>query len=813
MKRSICFISCILLVMTIFMTAPYALDGSGKVHVISPYAAGVADGSAYFPMQNAFDAQPVLDEVSKELVDVGDGQDAPYYADRYGYIDFGPEWEKIRITSTWTKYRTWSGGDHTEYIEVWWDDDKDSVNDNGFIEPNINFNSAKGLNSLNEEQWAEDGNFVSDPITPKARFLILHSPLNMTNRAKEYAIIGYLEQGTNTNVVVGDLNIDGDINSSDYTLIKRYVLKIISEFPAPNSLQSADLNGDGKIDSTDCTLMKRYILKIIDKFPVEDPTTTPVPTSTDTATATPVITPTVAPIPTPTITPIYVTASPASTEPAWPEAKNTFILPVEGQNFIHYADLQRDLPQVDWNTLDRLYIPAGDYRFMKLGNLPKRSPDRPLIITNYAGRVRIGSDHHYATSIGGGSNWIMTGRYSEKHKTGHPDYIGHADGNYANSTGKYGIEVSHTVSSGVAVGGGATNFELEFIEVGYVGFAGLLIKTDNVPDAHMDGVKIHDMYIHDSESEGVYMGNTSGKPNEQHKFTNLEFYNNRIIRSGTEGLQLTNMGDGVHVHHNVVVLNALDWKNPFQIYQEGCFQYTARDGKASIHDNIFIGGAGNLFHIQFLAADGEILTTGEDEVHVYNNYFSHGRNYFSYILRHDSNKISSLKFENNWIRQINFHHNEINAQSTDYNVLFRAFNNKYNPLYFNNNYWEGDQVFLDVINGGEGAKDNVIASGNKNTAIEPIIFMDKTFPADFDYNRTETWDDYSDLYKVDIYFEKGDLVIDEGIMYECIKEGKHTGMKPSLYPDVWKVRTPMTDDFRLDPRSPYQGLGLIDVVQ
>lgn len=645
-------------------------------------------------MEFAFDGQPVLSEVTGEPMGGNSVKDAPYYAGRYGYIDFGPEWSKVRITATWTKYRTWSAGDQTPYAELWWDDDNDIVNDSGLNEPNINFNTAKGLNTRKEEPWIRDFDGSKSPITPKARYLICHAAFNMTNRAKEYAIVGCIGQS----------------------------------------------------------------------------------------------------------------------EPSWPEALNTYILPVQGKDFIHFADVQRDLPHVDWKTLDRLYIPAGDYRFMKLMNLPKRSPDRPLIITNYGGKVRIGSDHYYAASIGGGSNWILTGRYSQKNKTGHPDYPGHLNGNYANSAGKYGIEISHTASSGLSVGGRATNFELEFMEVAHVGFAGLLIKTDNVPDAHMDGVKIHDLYIHDSESEGVYIGNTSKNPNEQHKFTNLEFYNNRIIRSGTEGLQLSNMGDGVHIHHNVVILNALDWKNPFQRYQEGCFQYSARDGKASIHDNIFIGGSGNLFLVQFSAAVGETLTPGEDEVHIYQNYFSHGRNCFSYILRTESNKVSALKFEKNWIRQINFHHNEILPDSKDYNVMFRAFNNKYNPLYIKDNLWEGDQVFIDVINGANGTKDNVFASGNQNTVIEPIIFMDKTFPSDFDYNRIERWDDYSDLYSTDIYFEKGDFVYHEGILYECIKEGKHTGMEPSKYPDVWKVHAPMTDDFRLDPASSFKGIGLIDIV-
>lgn len=64
----------------------------------------------------------------------------------------------------------------------------------------------------------------------------------------------------------GDLNGDGDINSTDLTVLKRVILKITVELPVPS--ESADLNGDNDINSTDLTILKRYILKIITEFPV-----------------------------------------------------------------------------------------------------------------------------------------------------------------------------------------------------------------------------------------------------------------------------------------------------------------------------------------------------------------------------------------------------------------------------------------------------------------------------------------------------------------------------------------------------------------
>lgn len=66
-------------------------------------------------------------------------------------------------------------------------------------------------------------------------------------------------------IVYGDVNNDGEVNSTDLTVLKRYVLKINLTLPNP---EGTDVNGDGSIDSTDITVLKRYLLKIIDVFPV-----------------------------------------------------------------------------------------------------------------------------------------------------------------------------------------------------------------------------------------------------------------------------------------------------------------------------------------------------------------------------------------------------------------------------------------------------------------------------------------------------------------------------------------------------------------
>ena len=65
-------------------------------------------------------------------------------------------------------------------------------------------------------------------------------------------------------VVKGDVNGDLKVNSTDFSMLRRYLLKIIDNFPTENGKQAADLNGDGRINSSDLTMLKRYLLMEVD---------------------------------------------------------------------------------------------------------------------------------------------------------------------------------------------------------------------------------------------------------------------------------------------------------------------------------------------------------------------------------------------------------------------------------------------------------------------------------------------------------------------------------------------------------------------
>ncbi|CDG35355.1 MAG TPA: glycosyl hydrolase [Acetivibrio thermocellus] len=67
--------------------------------------------------------------------------------------------------------------------------------------------------------------------------------------------------GSESEVLAGDLNGDGKINSTDISLMKRYLLKQIVDLPVEDDIKAADINKDGKVNSTDMSILKRVILR------------------------------------------------------------------------------------------------------------------------------------------------------------------------------------------------------------------------------------------------------------------------------------------------------------------------------------------------------------------------------------------------------------------------------------------------------------------------------------------------------------------------------------------------------------------------
>lgn len=491
----------------------------------------------------------------------------------------------------------------------------------------------------------------------------------------------------------------------------------------------------------------------------------------------------------------------------WGTPELVFTLPeASAGGGLYLPDVQASFPEVDWQNLDRLYIPAGHYSFIRIGNLPERSAESPLIITNTGGQVRVGGlGHYYMLVVGGGSHWILTGRYDPESETGNVDFPGHRGGHFASSQDSYGIMVDDDFVAGSVSGlavGNATDFEIEYVEIKEVGFAGMLLKTDNNGDATMENVRLHDNYIHDTGSEGLYIGSTQAQP--QHQIRDWTISNNRILRTGTEAIQLGQLAGVTQVYNNVFGPAAIDWRAAFQNYQDNNFQIGLREGHLQVHDNIFIGSAGSM--ISFFAAQ----VTGDSSVDnvgatFTNNYFTGMRNLGMYVNNVALDNMT-YRFENNVFANYRYDRDQVYDQ-TPYDHLLRLANAT-TPVQLLSNSWQGPEKFTNVV-AGNGTSGNVESSNNLNQVAESLAFVNSGYPQGLNLLDLEMWTDVATLggdapvnYSQDMY------VMHLGVAYRCIQTQCASGKVPPDNPDVWQPVDAFADDVRVQPGTTWEQLGL-----
>ncbi len=493
----------------------------------------------------------------------------------------------------------------------------------------------------------------------------------------------------------------------------------------------------------------------------------------------------------------------------WDAPDEVFTLPpLEDATGYYYPDIQASFPEVDWQSLNRLYIPAGHYKFIRIGNLPVRSVSNRLVITNKGGQVRVGGlGHYYLFVLSGGKNWILTGRYDPESQTGDSRYPGHWGGAYVASRNSYGILVDDEYVrdgiSGISIGGRATDFEVEFVEIRHVGFAGMVIKTDDDGTATMENITIHDTYIHDTLSEGFYIGSTQKQP--QHLVRNLEMYNNRVIRAGTEAIQIGNLGGNITIHHNVFALAAVHWKDAFQPWQDGNMQIGTRTGNIEISDNIFIGAAGNIVFVSGKGVAGDNYPA-ISTVRFKNNYFSSTRNLFFY-LRNDEHPGLQYELDGNYFSHMDFQRQEINPAAVSPNEMIRTFTPV--PLVFKNNTWNTDLDFSNPLADGNGTNNNVSGSDNIKRTPPELRFCKTGLKDDFDWLKLEVWAATASRGNDQpVEYEHDDIVMYMGQPYHCKLTICPPGMIPPDNPAIWQEMSYFSDDWRLESGLGLDGIGL-----
>lgn len=184
------------------------------------------------------------------------------------------------------------------------------------------------------------------------------------------------------------------------------------------------------------------------------------------------------------------------------------------------------------------------YKNLFFSNL-NGTPDQPITITNCGGTVNI--------TVSGKSFVILT----QKSK----------NFRIAGSGPGYGLKLAGGTSQGITLDYLSTDFEIDHVEISNIGYAGIMAKTDPSCDNAtvrgaftMRNVSFHDLYIHDTKAEGLYVGNsfyakgasTSCGSRLPHDIEYVKIYNNIVKNTGHEGIQLGCATKGAAVFQNTV---------------------------------------------------------------------------------------------------------------------------------------------------------------------------------------------------------------------------------------------------------------------
>ncbi len=278
---------------------------------------------------------------------------------------------------------------------------------------------------------------------------------------------------------------------------------------------------------------------------------------------------------------------------------------------------------------DTIALQAGQRDYLTIRNI-YGTPNAPITIINHDGIVNIKSNHYFGLSISNCHFIRITG-------TGTQD--------------KYGLKIEDILGSGVGIGYGSSDFEIDHVEIHNVEGSGMLIKTNaTCTDWHKDeftqyNIRIHDNFVTHSGKEGFYVGTTlvNGKTLNCNGTDTLIFdplmenvwvYDNIVDHSGWDGIQVSS-ATNAHIYNNFVAYNSTEQRN-FQ--KSGLFLGGGFEGRA--YNNIVKEGWGN-----------GIGYFGNGNSYIYNNQFIRSMGEYGLFMNDivaDSNA-SNFYFVNNLI--------------------------------------------------------------------------------------------------------------------------------------------------------------------
>ncbi|MEN9884633.1 MAG: hypothetical protein RLZZ420_1850 [Bacteroidota bacterium] len=440
----------------------------------------------------------------------------------------------------------------------------------------------------------------------------------------------------------------------------------------------------------------------------------------------------------------------------------------------------------------KILIKGGKYDEIWIECKASGSKNNPIVITNFDGQVE--TKH---MKIAGMSHFKLTGKYDPKGKTGDSRYRGHAVA-YAYSQGKYGffingqwqnnskflLEVTSKKIKGTESQHMSSNFELEYIESGNGGYSNV-IKANNEKYIS-ENIKIHDCYIHDTNGEGIYMGNTSSK-GDQGVFRNVEIYNNRILRTGLDALQLVQTAGDSKIHNNVLD-GGMKWRSSFMDSQDFGASLSFVSGGVEFYNNIIINGGNALFQV-FLEKENWYNHPGNSkEISIANNLFLFSRSGLgAYIGPYKANfEELTLVISNNDFVASGFQYNKLHEDKDE--AKYMIIGGYAGKGTLNNNRWMKGSTKKDFFS--TNFKSGYSTRQNESVKIEQVVFENYSTNG-YGFNFFECWTDKLNIGKQKgnpVKYEIGEVVSWKSKIYLCTKPNSQ--IEPGIHSEwnkYWRL--------------------------
>lgn len=295
----------------------------------------------------------------------------------------------------------------------------------------------------------------------------------------------------------------------------------------------------------------------------------------------------------------------------------------------HTIDADDDLVDGEGNYSfvvpgDVLCFPAGTRGNLKLQNLHGIA-SAPITIRNTGGIAKI-----TGTDLSTGGLAIYTSSYLHITGTGVSSQCG---AEYAVADQQCGIEI-YNAYKGIS----GPNTEVDHIEIDHISIhdiiglaaAGPGIGIHPGNGGVLTDMTIHDNYIVDTYTEGLYIGSDPNKPIEENgTLDGVDIYNNYVKNTGFDGINVKQASD-VSVHDNTVITSGT--LNGFVDHvPEGGIQLAASEGDVynnfvmdsrdtGIHMGRAVDGTASRYYNNIvIGSDAEGISTDETHAKVYNN--------------------------------------------------------------------------------------------------------------------------------------------------------------------------------------------------